>query len=303
MAREFFKNLPDTTTPLNAQRMNSFLDGEESMGSIVVEDITCKNLFDVNNLSYELGYYDDNGNLVSSAITGHSLDFIKVDANTNYTISGNVYTNREGYAIAKVYFWDANKTFLSRTDFITSKTSTFTTPANTKYITLQVITEGWYSEAYLYNLQIEKGTVATDYVKHKEIDSTGLRGKYLWINPNPTEAMAYQYGGITLTSSDYDVLEFYFYTSTDNKVMTVQKVMAGYGAVGMYINGYGGLVYSRAISYVSKTSYTINECYRYGYGATTPPAGSNTFLIPAYVIGYKNSIGTNPTTSTASVEE
>lgn len=43
MAREFFKNLPDTTTPLNAQRMNAFLNGEEAMGSIVVDDISCKN--------------------------------------------------------------------------------------------------------------------------------------------------------------------------------------------------------------------------------------------------------------------
>lgn len=41
MSREFFKNLPDTTTPLNAQRMNGFLNGNEAMGSIVVDDISC----------------------------------------------------------------------------------------------------------------------------------------------------------------------------------------------------------------------------------------------------------------------
>ena len=45
MAREFFKNLPDTSTPFSASRINGLLNGEEPMGSIVVEDIGCKNLY------------------------------------------------------------------------------------------------------------------------------------------------------------------------------------------------------------------------------------------------------------------
>ena len=45
MAREFFKNLPNTTTPLTAPRLNGLLDGDEAMGNIVVDSIRGKNLF------------------------------------------------------------------------------------------------------------------------------------------------------------------------------------------------------------------------------------------------------------------
>ena len=51
MAKEFFKNLPDTSTPLSAERLNGLLDGEESMGNIIVEDIKSKNLFNINDIS------------------------------------------------------------------------------------------------------------------------------------------------------------------------------------------------------------------------------------------------------------
>ena len=51
MAKEFFKNLPDTSTPLSAERLNGLLDGEESMGNIIVEDIKSKNLFNINDIT------------------------------------------------------------------------------------------------------------------------------------------------------------------------------------------------------------------------------------------------------------
>lgn len=308
MAREFFKNLPDTTTPLNAQRMNSFLNGEEAMGSIVVDDITCKNFLDLSsyagNISEGITYAkndDDSINLsgtkTSSSSTYEIISYVTLPAGT-YTLSGcpsDGGTSTYAMLIVKV----SGTTVLGR-DYGYGATFTVAEPT---YCRVQINVYTSEALSKVFYPMIEKGSTKTNYAKHKEYDNADLKGKILWVNPNPTEAMAYQYGGINLSSSDYDVLEFYFYNSTDNKAMTVQKTMAGYGVCGMYINGYGGLVYSRAISYVSKTSYTINECYRYGYGATTPPAGSNTFLIPAYVIGYKNSIGTNPTTSTASVEE
>lgn len=52
MAREFFKDLPDTTTPVEADRLNGLLDGEEAMGNILVDSVTSKNLLDP---SYILG--------------------------------------------------------------------------------------------------------------------------------------------------------------------------------------------------------------------------------------------------------
>lgn len=41
MAKEFFKALPDTSTPLSPERLNGLLNGNEAMGSIAVEDLTC----------------------------------------------------------------------------------------------------------------------------------------------------------------------------------------------------------------------------------------------------------------------
>ena len=46
MAKQFFSDLPNTTTPLTADRLNGLLDGEEAMGNLVVDSIRSSNLFD-----------------------------------------------------------------------------------------------------------------------------------------------------------------------------------------------------------------------------------------------------------------
>ena len=56
MAREFFKNLPNTTTPLTAPRLNGLLDGDEPMGNIVVDSIKGKNMFDESQLLNATGW-------------------------------------------------------------------------------------------------------------------------------------------------------------------------------------------------------------------------------------------------------
>lgn len=63
--KEFFKNLPDETTPYEAEKFNDLLNGQESMGSIVVEDIKCKNLYNpalvtMNNNNYYYEFEIDN---------------------------------------------------------------------------------------------------------------------------------------------------------------------------------------------------------------------------------------------------
>lgn len=45
MAKQFFKDLPDTSTPLNASRLNGLLDGDEALGNIVIDSISSKNFF------------------------------------------------------------------------------------------------------------------------------------------------------------------------------------------------------------------------------------------------------------------
>lgn len=288
----------------------------DSMGKIVVDDIRSKNDFpllnDFNSTGIKITSNGDGTYNISGTATANVECVLFKNIEDTIIENGSTYTLSASQSLptgvnSRIEFYNNTSYVRGFLTVINTASNNPTAAANTTGVNRVrfglFVTSGTTVNITNLGLQLEKGSVATNYVGHKEFDNSNLKGKCLWKNSKPTEAMAYQYGGITLSSSDYDVLEFYFYTGTDNKLMTVQKTMAGYGVVGMYINGYGGLVYGRNISYVSKTSYTINECYRYGSGATTPPAGANTFLIPAYVIGYKNSIGTNPTTSTASVEE
>lgn len=155
MAKEIFKNLPDKSTPLSATKLNGLFDGAESMGSIVVEDVTCKNLFNKNNIikgyriaSDGLNYADD-VSFVSS--------YIEITPNTNYVVSNKVYG-----AMSRVAFYDSNKTFISAN---AENNGLLLSPTNAKYIR---ITNYLTS---LNTIQLEKGSIGTNYVEHKEFSN------------------------------------------------------------------------------------------------------------------------------------
>lgn len=161
MAREFFKNLPDTTTPLNAQRMNGFLNGEEAMGSIVVEDVTCKNIFDG---KLELGAINNNGINFGDVEAVRSVNFINVTPNTTYTQS-----SVDDYKTI-IFFYDSSKTFISKIGNNLS-TNTFTTPSNCVYAKICTYASEGVTDTNS-KFQIELGEVATNYVEHKEFKPT-----------------------------------------------------------------------------------------------------------------------------------
>ena len=157
MAREFFKNLPDTSTPLNAQRLNSILNGEESMGSIAVEGIKSKNLFDKNDIVKEY-YIDSDGSIIWDSNMCYSNAFIEVKSNNVYTLSNDVTT------FLGIAEYDENKNFIIRNilnDGI-SRSFTFSTTSNTKFV--RVVT-GWRTTD---KLQLEEGSIATEYAPHKK---------------------------------------------------------------------------------------------------------------------------------------
>lgn len=152
MAKEFFKNLPDTSTPLSAKRLNGLLDGEESMGNIIVEDIACKNLFDKNNAlkGYELSSATG-GTTSNSAF--YTSDYIEV-------IPGEKYYLTKSALGSSNCFYDSNKNFIS---VISLQTGVLTIPDNSsiKYVRFN----GSLSD--IDNVQFEIGEVATDYVEYK----------------------------------------------------------------------------------------------------------------------------------------
>lgn len=183
----------------------------------------------------------------------------------------------------------------------TRKAITFTATETKQYNNENVLTPSKaVTTAYdITDIQIEMGSKATEFEPYdvssyiyinrgggNELVYDG--GKVLWTNPNPSSNVGYVWEGITLSSEDFDELEFWFYRNTERTYMLSTKTKKGYSAIATYSNGYTGITYSRILTKGSTdTKYTINECYQCGTGIT-PPSGDNSGLIPAFIVGYKN---------------
>lgn len=157
--KEFFKNLPDETTPYEADRFNDLLNGEESMGSIVVENIKSKNLFDKNSVieNYYLNYTD--GTPTWDSNMAYS-DFIEVEQNIDYTMSIDTAS------ILCIHFYDSNKNWLNY-ELVNDNVSTSLSkkaPATAKYVRL------CFGKTKKDKVQFEKGIVATNYNKYINFD-------------------------------------------------------------------------------------------------------------------------------------
>lgn len=163
-----WQDLPNTTTPVNATNLNNMetgiedndkrLNGTKATGSMVVDGIRTKNMFDKLNvvlnrrISNTGEYYVDNNYFASR--------YIKIKPNTTYTISKNATASYNCYAL-----FENDKTFISRSGFYSSTTHTFTTPSNAGYL---LITDTY---ANIDTLQLEEGSTATTYALHQNLNS------------------------------------------------------------------------------------------------------------------------------------
>lgn len=163
MAKEFFKDLPDTTTPLTATRLNGLLDGEEVIGNIVVDSIRTKNMFDKNSVTN--GYfYTSTGGTSTDTETFIQNAYIEVKPNTSYTFS----------ASSGDYFrfceYDSNKTFIQRqiASDASSNTKTYTTSSTTNYVRVSC------NITNLSSLQLEEGSTATTYTPYQNLEGNNF---------------------------------------------------------------------------------------------------------------------------------
>ena len=113
-------------------------------------------------------------------------------------------------------------------------------------------------------------------------------GKVLWTNSNP---VAFDTMNITLSSSDYDVLDIYYLWSTTSNFLLKASTLKGYGTV---IRQSGYILESndftlkelsllnRNIVRNSDTSFSVN-----GFFSASPNDYTNRFLIPIKIIGRK----------------
>lgn len=143
---------------------------------------TGKNLFDIDNLSFENGYYDATGSFIEANTNG-IFDYILVKPNTTYTLSHN-----QNLFNSTINEFDANKTWLKRTTASNTNVNTITTNSNTKYVRLKfnynnsaTITKEMIKS---YQPQFEVGSTSTDpepygvgkWYIYKEITKTIYNG-------------------------------------------------------------------------------------------------------------------------------
>ena len=114
---------------------------------------------------------------------------------------------------------------------------------------------------------------------------TGLKGTILWTNPSPSNN--WTSANVILSSSDYDLLEWYFRSSTTTPNLLVPlKTPKGQSGSMIYYNPGANAVGHRFILRVDDTKYTVDTYVNiYGSGGDT---GNR--LIPMYVVGYKTGL-------------
>lgn len=106
--------------------------------------------------------------------------------------------------------------------------------------------------------------------------------KTLWENSTPTQEIS-QTTNITLSSSDYDILEIYYIQGTNNQdLMYSIKILKG-NSTRMRISTSDGANIYRGISYISDTSYRIDLPF-----SDVSLSNIYSMVIPVKIIGYKN---------------
>ena len=186
MAREFFKNLPDTSTPLNASRLNGLLNGNEAMGSIVVDDIRSKNFFDVNKITSTTVNgvtisKNANGGLVLNGTATGQIEFFyvelvsesKIKPGKTYTLSSNALPQDDKL---QVFLQNSNSatwvsTIAHINGTINPDTFTVSTLPGTHFKFLILILEGATLNNFVLYPQIEEGSTATNYSEYKKLDT------------------------------------------------------------------------------------------------------------------------------------
>lgn len=116
---------------------------------------------------------------------------------------------------------------------------------------------------------------------------SNITGTILWTNSSPTSDFSPQ--NITLSSDDYDVLEFFYGYDTSGVRVVSERTIKGNG---VQFDAYSIVVPTRAwrrrAEFVSNTSYSIGNCTRMEYNQTS--YNENGYCVPLYVIGYKTGL-------------
>lgn len=178
MAKEYFKNLPDTSTPLTATRFNGLLDGEEPMGNLVVGSIRAKNMFDKSTIVAGDITGSNKGNRLSSR------QVLWLEAGT-YTFSCNIASPyRYGILVQNTGIppLSSATTFIYDAGWKTASNPTTTFTINTAgWVTISFSKEDSSaltpSNVIGFNYQLELGNSATPYSPYNAYGSNNLKNE------------------------------------------------------------------------------------------------------------------------------
>lgn len=107
------------------------------------------------------------------------------------------------------------------------------------------------------------------------------RGTVLWSNPSPTASFSAQ--NISLSSSDYDVLDWYYYAANSSLSMC-QSSLKGEGTLLQAISG--AFIRSRAVLRTDDTHFAVSIAYIHN-ADTSAETSDATVCVPIKIIGRK----------------
>lgn len=135
----------------------------EIVGWSSVDGYKCgKNLFDYAHANIlDVHIKNDNGVSVSDGGNSYCQIYIPVMPNTTYTLSG--LSNEKNFA-KRIYYYDEDKQWISRTSGSTKTSRTITTPSNCRYIQIQSERQEFQDWS---TVQVELGDTATKFEPYK----------------------------------------------------------------------------------------------------------------------------------------
>jgi hypothetical protein len=178
----------------STQYLNNKFEGNSSMGSVIVEDISCKNLFKLTESRTDyLCTSSISGNTLTLKSTGTAngyanTNYITFEQGKTYTISFKYSGNFSGMALfSDDYTWYNNtKTYIGTLTFTMTETKSLS-------LGFYVVAGGTLT---ISNIQVEEGNTATKFVEHKEISNMQIYSRPeqqigTWIDNKPLYRRVY----------------------------------------------------------------------------------------------------------------
>ena len=245
-----------------------------NVGSVVdsrsrVNFLKSNNLFDKDNATITNAYFDSSsGVLISGGQSYVTENYTEVEANKTYSV-GNV-------TLSRVVFYNSSKGVIS----VTTTSTSFTTPANTKYIRIQITTN-------TKDIVIQEGSsiiTPSIYVDNEEIYSKPV---VLWTNPSPTSTFAGQEITLNDNIENYSYYEvIYILWSNEKQASSTGKVPIEYPSFHEFIASSSSILvgHRRTTNKPANNKITFSNNDKI---STTGTTADNTVNIPVQIIGYK----------------